>query len=263
MSLPRSLGAPLAIAGGAGALLLSVMFAQALHMNKIMPRFPPAEGPGEGVVGDGLPTFRVVLLGESTVAGTGAPTHEQALSGRMAAMVAEETGQTVSWRALGRNGVTAAVCAARLAPALEGDRADLLVVSLGVNDIILVNGPHRFTDGMHRLIETARGHLGDEVPVLVSGVPPLGCFPAFPQPLRTLVHLRSRQFDRALRAMVDSLPNVWHVPIPFRGDQTCFSADRFHPSPIGYALWAELMRPTLRQVLTSLGAAAPRRGVRV
>lgn len=251
---PRRLPNPLPIAGSAGALLFSVLLYQGLAMNKSMPRFSAPGGPQEGVVNEaqGSP-LKVLLLGESTVAGVGAPSHTQALCGSFSAMLAQETRRAVQWRAVGQNGVTAEACLQRLVPRLEGERPDFMMVALGVNDVVLLRGARRFSVDVHRLITEVRAHVGLHVPILFSGVPPMGSFPAFPQPLRSLAHVRSILLDRSMRRVVDRSPNTYHAPIPFKGGRAYFCDDGYHPSTLGYATWVEFLRPVARDVVTQHG----------
>lgn len=247
----RSIAKALAWAGGAGALLVAGMAAQALYLHKTTPRYDPPSDPTEGVIGEGNPTFRVVLLGESPVAGTGAPSHPLALSGMVATMVAQEVGSAVAWRAVGKNGVTAAAATERLVPRLEGERPDLVVIAIGTNDVLLMTRLGKWTSDVRRLLAEVRARIGPRVPILFSGVPPMGTFPVFRLPLRAFVQARSRLLDWALRGVVLADDNAWHAPLPNTGVKAYFCSDRVHPSPLGYAAWAEALRPTARVVIAA------------
>ena len=69
--------------------LLPVALAQGLWLRGQVPRLPEASGPREDTVAGaaGMP-LRLLLLGESTVAGVGAPTQEQALAAQLARALA-------------------------------------------------------------------------------------------------------------------------------------------------------------------------------
>mgnify|MGYP006278765467 CR=1 FL=1 len=260
MSSHRFIVQTLGLAGGTAALVFSVMVAQGLYLNKITPRFAPPDDPTEGVIGEGEPAFRVVLLGESPVAGVGAPSHPQALSGTVATMLSQELGSAVAWRAIGKNGVTAATCTQQLVPHLEGERPDVMVVVIGTNDVMLLTRLGKWTADARRMLAEVRAHVGPEVPILFSGVPPMGAFPAFRLPLRAFVQARSRLLDWALRRVVLEDDNAWHAPLPNTGVKAYFCSDRFHPSPMGYAAWAEALRPTARLVINAALARRQRQG---
>src|SRR5688500_19897084 len=67
---------------------------------------PEAEQPS-GIAGEGENAANLLVLGESTVAGLGAKTHELALGGQFAARLSEKIRRPVRWTVVGRNGVTA------------------------------------------------------------------------------------------------------------------------------------------------------------
>lgn len=201
------------------------------------PRLPDAAGPTTGLVdGDG-PPLDVVVLGESTVAGIGAATHADALSGQLGRALAEHVGRAVAWRAVGRTGATARVALTDLVPRLDG-RADLLVVSLGVNDVLWLRTPARWAADLGALVDAARARLGDPA-VVVVGMPPVRDFRIFPQPLRLVLGLRARALDEATRLVVGMRPGVVsvHPDVAFAPEWFC--DDRLHPSPRGYARWAD------------------------
>ena len=67
-----------------------LLVAQALYVRRTTPRLPGASGPTEGLVpGAGTP-WRLAVLGESTVDGVGAASHEEALTGRLAQALARD-----------------------------------------------------------------------------------------------------------------------------------------------------------------------------
>ena len=68
---------------------------------------PDAAGEKKGKVGDDRDPAKLFVIGESTVAGLGARTHELALAGQFAKQLSEQIGRTVEWKVLGKNGVTA------------------------------------------------------------------------------------------------------------------------------------------------------------
>jgi lysophospholipase L1-like esterase len=186
------------------------------------------------VPGDG-PALRLLVLGESTVDGVGAVSHEEALTGQLAHALAGRTGREVSWLAVGKTGANARVVhdelLARVTP------ADLVVIALGVNDTIELRSAAAFRRDLLRLVVALRRRLGP-VPVYFAGVPPIGRFPALPQPLRAVFGLRSAALAAAAASLAE-LPGVGYVPMSAALlDPDVFATDRFHPGPAGYRLWA-------------------------
>ncbi len=177
------------------------------------------------------------MLGESTVAGIGAATHAEALSGQVASALSRRLRRAVRWRAVGRTGATARDALDALVPRLDG-RADLLVVSLGVNDVMWLRTPARWAADLGSLVDAARARLGDPA-VVVVGMPPVQDFRVFPQPLRMVLGLRARALDDATRLVVGLRPGVVSVHPRVAFSPEWFCDDRLHPSPRGYARWAD------------------------
>ncbi|MBO0720829.1 MAG: SGNH/GDSL hydrolase family protein [Blastocatellia bacterium] len=243
---------------GFNPLLFPVVFAQGLWVKRITPRLPDAAGPTEGTVAGKSPAFRLIMLGESTVAGIGAPTHEFALTGQTAKSFARLSGRAVHWLALGRSGANARIALAELAPKLAKRHADAVVIALGINDSTGLNSATRWKADILKLVCAIRGQLGD-VKIIISGPPPLGSFPAFPKLLRSFLGGRSRILDQALSQLVPSLHNIVHAPMVREMHDRHFCEDKFHPSTAGYAAWGEYLGRHLAEAFFSPGFTASAR----
>ena len=220
--------------------LLPILIAQGYWIRKSTPRLPDAAGPLKGsVTGAGEP-LRLIALGESTVAGVGARTHESALTGQLAFALRRKTNRGVNWMVVARSGINARDCRLELVPKLHGLNADVVAIALGVNDSIEFHSARRWASDIERLIDCVRNEVGDAL-VLLSGVPPLNYFPALPQPLSFVLGSRSESLERATVVLAKKLTGVVHVPFSMERDRCgdLFCADGFHPSELGYRLWAE------------------------
>jgi lysophospholipase L1-like esterase len=220
------------------ALLAPVLVAQGRRVRRTTPRLPEAPGPTTGEIGGGGAPVRLLVLGESTAAGVGAANHQEGLAGQVARSLAAATGRPVRWRVLGRNGATAATTRASLLAPAADVAADIVVVALGVNDTLRLHAPARWTADLRRLMDGVRARCGP-VPVVLAAVPPMGRFPGLPQPLRGVMGLRATVLDRAAARLAGEMEAVHHVPVPLPPAEVArfFCADRFHPSPHGYAQW--------------------------
>ena len=221
-------------------LLLPVLFVEGYWLRRTTPRLPDAAGPLEGfVAGKGEP-LRLIALGESTVAGVGARTHETGLAGQLALALARHTHRSVEWMVVARSGINARKCRAELVPQLSGRRADVVIIALGVNDAIEFHTARRWASDVEILIEYVRAQVGDAL-VILSGVPPLDYFPALPQPLSFVLGARSAALGRASLELVKKLKRVVYVPFRIENERCdeLFCADGFHPSELGYSEWAE------------------------
>jgi lysophospholipase L1-like esterase len=214
--------------------------AQGYWLRKRTPRLPDAAGPLSGTVsGEGEP-LRLIALGESTVAGVGVATHETALTGQLAAALSRDSKRGVDWFVAARSGINARLSLAELVPKLAGHRADVVLIALGVNDSIEFHTARRWAADLERLIEAVRGGVGEAL-VLLSGVPPLDYFPALPEPISSVLGARSVSLEQASIKLANRMRSVVHVPFEIERKRCVelFCADGFHPSELGYKLWAE------------------------
>lgn len=219
--------------------LLPLLMPQALHVRRNAPRFAPPPGPARGAVGDGA--VRTLLgVGDSIIAGVGAGEPGRALVGQTATALQRAAGGRIEWHAVGRVGATAAGATERLVPALPPDRADFVVVSVGVNDVTGLTALGAWRRDLGELLCRLREH-SPEATIALSGLPPLGSFPLLPRPLSALFGLRARSLDAVAREVVSALPQTVHVPLVFARGAGKFAADGFHPCEAGYAEYGEVV----------------------
>lgn len=216
-----------------GAVLWPVLIAQGRWARARTPRLPEAQGPARGAAGQG-PALRLVVIGESPVAGVGVEHYEDSMGAQLARALGARLGRTVQWTALGENGADAAGVLARLAPKLTP--CDCAVITLGVNDTTRFTPLARWRERMEQLIAAVR--LQCAGPIVVAGVPPMGRFTALPQPLRAWIGLRARLLDAELRALCEEA-GVLHLQVPALVEPAHLARDGYHPSSEGVAAWVE------------------------
>ncbi len=223
-------------------LLAPLLVWQGRRVRATTPRLPEAAGPRTGEAAGAGAAVELLVLGESTAAGVGAEDHQRGLAGQVARTLAAETGRRVRWRVLARNGATAAITRDELLAPADAVAADVAVVVLGVNDTLRLHSPGRWTRDLRALIDAVRERCGP-IPVMLAAVPPMGVFPGLPQPLRGVLGLRAAVLDRAAARLAAELDSVRHVavPLPRGAVDDFFCADRFHPSPHGYARWGDAL----------------------
>ena len=189
-------------------------------------------------------TLRLVMLGDSTVAGVGAPTTEGSLPVLTAQRVAEATGRTVSVTGLGVSGARTLDVTQEQAPQL-GDGIDVVVVVIGSNDTTHVTPPWRIDDQTRDMISAVRRH-APEAAIVLGGVPLFGSADALAQPLRWVVDqyakvVRSAQREVAADAGITFVNIAVEASPRFRGVPEAMSPDGFHPAPVGYGFWADAL----------------------
>jgi len=233
--------------GRAVALPLApLLLWQGRRVRRETPKLPEAAGPREGLAGAERPgrPLRLLLLGDSSAAGVGAATQDEALAGRLLAALAPAVPRPVRWRLVARTGIDTREALALL-ESEPPERFDLAVVALGVNDVTALRPAIAWLADVDRLCAMlhARHRLRC---VLWAGLPPMHRFPALPQPLRGVMGLHARGLDASLaRWCAQRAPRARHVPLPAMTDPALIASDGFHPGPGAYALWAGSLVPQL------------------
>ena len=211
-----------------------LLLLQGRWVRRVTPVLPEAPGPREGRAGEG-PPLRLLILGDSAAAGVGAPAQAEALAGQLASRLAPRFDQR--WTLVARTGDTTRDALQTLAT-MPGERFDVVVTSLGVNDVTSGRSPTRWMADQARLVEVLRQHFGARQ-ILLSALPPMHRFPALPQPLRAYLGAQARRYNTALQAFAATRTGCTWVPMDLDGDASLMASDGFHPGPQVYAAWAE------------------------
>jgi lysophospholipase L1-like esterase len=219
-------------------------------------RLPDAPHRVEARVGpagaDGAP-LRLVLLGDSTVAGVGAPTLDGTLPVQVAERVAADLGRPVSVMGYGVSGARTADVVAEQLPRVADDAApDVVVVVIGSNDVTHLTPPWQLRREVAEMAEAVEARLG--APVVLGGIPLFGAADLLAQPLRSVVDayagvLRPAQRRAAEDAGVAYVEIARDASPRFDGVPDAMASDGFHPSPIGYGFWADAIAPVVVEVL--------------
>jgi len=200
---------------------------------------PEAADP-EGVAGEGDGEARLLVLGESTVAGLGARTHELALGGQFALGLSERIGKRVSWKVVGRNGVTARRTIDELWPLVPDGEFDYVLLGIGGNDVMKLSSPKKWRRDMLELIGLVRSRYPNAV-IFISNCPMIGYSPVLPQPIKGILWELSKMHNANILEFTADLPRVFYYPQPVEVEWNGFWADGIHPSEQGYSDWARAM----------------------
>ena len=219
---------------GASLALAPLLVAQALYVRAITPRLPEPSGERAGRLGQGR-ALRLLILGDSAAAGVGVETQETALSGRLQHCLAPHF--TLEWRLLATSGDTSLDALRRL-EAEPSLRCDVVLTSLGVNDVTRLRSVAAFLDLQRRLVTRLREHGGARL-FFLSGLPPMHSFPALPQPLRWALGRHARRLDAALAQWSATQSDCEHLPFGELPSSEMMASDGFHPGAPIYARWAE------------------------
>ncbi|MER7559511.1 SGNH/GDSL hydrolase family protein [Nocardioides sp. NPDC126508] len=215
----------------------AVVMRQAVHVKRTALRLPPAEGT-TGTVGTGEPTFRVAVVGDSLAAGIGLSHHSESIAGRLAQLLAETHGATVSWQVQAEGGLTAGGVSALL----DRDRltqCDAVVVSVGVNDTKDLHSRSRWRRELGELLDQVTA-AAPSAKVVLLAVPPMEHFPALPAQLAQALGNRARVMDQvAAEVVARRLSRVRRIEVELTNADGTFSADGFHPSTLVHTALAE------------------------
>jgi lysophospholipase L1-like esterase len=233
--------------------LLPLLIAQGRQVRATALKLPEAAGERHGVAGAGRVALRVLIVGDSSAAGVGVGTQDEAFAGQLAQALAERTGAAVGWQLVATSGHTARDAARALAGATLAP-ADLLVTAVGVNDVVSRTRPAQFLrdlDEIHALAIT-RAQVTHS---WHCGLPPMGTFPLLPQPLRWMLGRDAAHLDNALVNHLRGQTARLYLPLPEaprmpgKDDPTpegWMARDGFHPGLLGYRQWG-------RQVAEAIG----------
>ena len=211
-----------------------LLILQALGVRKRAQSLPEAAGPRSGTMGNG-PPLRLHIIGDSSAAGVGAETQQEALSGQLAAQLAGHF--SVHWSLDALTGATTRSTLQRLQGGTP-EKTDIVVVALGVNDITRLIPVSRWMALQMALTHRIRT-LYQPQQIYLSGIPPMGDFPMLPNPLRWTLGRQAAAFDRAMRQRAEDLVDLHYLPFEMALTPDLMATDGFHPNTDGYALWAE------------------------
>ena len=228
------------IVGGIALLPITpFLYLQGLITRWKVGLLPDAKEP-KGVAGTGEDEVKLLVMGESTVAGLGARTHDLALGGQFAKGIHERTGKTVNWTVIGRNGVTARRTIDELWPLVPDERFDYILLGIGGNDVMKLSSPKKWRRDMLELIGIVR-EANPEAAIFISNCPMIIHSPILPQPIKGILWQLSRMHNANILEFTAGMDRVYYYPQPVDVDFEGFWADGIHPSEQGYRDWAAAM----------------------
>jgi lysophospholipase L1-like esterase len=227
-----------------------VLLVQGRRLKREIPRLPDAVGPWHGEFA-GPDPIRLLVLGDSTAAGVGAPTQDDALPGNLARELGSRWGRGVRWRAIGETGATARDLVQRYLAEAASEQWDVVFLSIGSNDAQALRSRAAFRHDVRVILRRLRASSPHAV-MIVSSLPAFFRFAALPNPVRFNLYLHAQNLEQGARRMVRDEPGVVMSPPPPPYTDGFFASDGFHPSAQGYRDW---VRFAVDDALAALGAA--------
>lgn len=198
--------------------------------------------------------LRFLWLGDSTAAAVGTSDARHAVSTGVGEIVSGACRVTVQTRVIAKSGARVDDVLRNQVPVAKDIGSDVVLISVGANDTIHLTSPSRFVSTYRKVIEELidAGISADRI--VLIGVPDMGSPPRLAQPLRAIVGRRGRTLDARVFELAGET-GVRYVDLfagtskPFRKHPTrYFAADRYHPSDLGYALWARSISPVVEPI---------------
>jgi lysophospholipase L1-like esterase len=234
----------------ARALLFPLLYAQAQGVRAGVEPLPEPPGPRAGRVGKGDDELRLIVVGDSSAVGVGAPHQDLALARPLARQLAQRIARPVRWTLQAETGLTSAAALAYL-KVRDVPEADLAVVVLGVNDITNQVPVAQALKHRGEIAVWLEAHAG-VAEVLFPALPEMELFPSLPQPLAWWAGQMSRRNNRAQARWAAGwplrTPRVRHVEMDGLMSPDLMASDGFHPGPGLYARVAEHLAEVLGQI---------------
>ncbi|MEU4447029.1 SGNH/GDSL hydrolase family protein [Actinosynnema sp. NPDC050801] len=187
--------------------------------------------------------LRFRVLGDSLAVGVGCTRVEETLGARLTAVLRSE-GHRVDLGVHAVSGARSTALAAQVRAAVPTG-VDLALIVIGANDLTSFTPPATGAGLLHDAVAELRRAGGQ---VVVATAPDLGVVSHVPPAYRAFVSQASGLYARAqAEAVIRAGGVVAAVGAQlfdrFSTDPGLFAADRFHPSPAGYALIADALTP--------------------
>ena len=191
-------------------------------------------------------TRRILVVGDSTAVGIGAGSTSETLAGVLVAQFPSTAIENHACLGARMQDMVPQIDAA------EDASYDVVLMSVGGNDIIRGTPRHLFRDALDEAIRKA---LALSRVVIVLNSPNVGAAPLFPWPLTILLSRRSLRirltFEEVCAAHPVEFVNFTFEPAldPFRRQRSVyFAADGLHPTAAAYAYCVEHLKRATRLI---------------
>jgi len=229
--------------------LLPLLYFQGKRIRKTIPKLPEAtgiEGISKAAENE---SFQLITIGESTIAGVGAMTHETAFTGTLADSLSHQLQKSISWKVYAKSGYTAKRVNDKIIQCITEKPIDLIVIGLGGNDSFELKTPKQWNIAIRELI--ANLHLKyPETPIVFINMPPIKEFTAFTRTIKFVIGNLVLHLGKELEKVVKDYENVFYYARTITFDDYVhrmkldatpadFFSDGVHPSEFAYQVWAK------------------------
>ena len=214
--------------------LAPVLYAQGKYARRKTQQLAEPAGARQGHSGQGRP-LRLLIAGDSAAAGVGVEQQESALSGVVVAQLSQHF--HLQWKLNAQSGDASAQLLEKL-KAAPAEPFETVLISIGVNDVTGLTRSRVWMQNLQTIIDLLQDKFSAQQ-IFWSSIPPMGLFPALPNPLRWCLGLRARHFNRLLQQAAEQHPNCRFLQIPYPEDLRFIASDGFHPGAQAYDLWGQ------------------------
>jgi lysophospholipase L1-like esterase len=192
-----------------------------------------------------------VALGDSTVEGIGASHPSRSYASLVYSDLSRHYAP-VDYRNFGKGGARVSdVVTTQLNSAVEA-HPQLITLSIGANDVIKRTSLRLFRADLQRLLQTLREHTS--ALIVMTNVPDFSFHRRIPGSVKPVVRLRIQQYNSIITraaqihdvVLVDTFKESATTALRF---PEAVSSDNFHPSDLGYTLWANTMLTVIHEEL--------------
>lgn len=217
-------------------ILAPILLFQGAYVRRKTPLLPEPVIDKQGLVGAG-PEMRLLLVGDSSAAGVGADTAADSLLGQLIKLLSQN--HQLSYQMLAETGKTTLQTIHDI-KALPEQKMDVIITALGVNDVTSQVPVKTWCAQQRELIQRLK-HKFSPSKVIISGLPPMGDFPALPWPLSFYLGCYANTLNSALQGLVDADSQVMFHSLRNYPEVAAVASDGFHPGPEVYRLWAKYL----------------------
>lgn len=203
--------------------------------------------PGSGLVGEGLGSrpVRITWMGDSLATGLGC----EDIVDTPAHLTARLLERPVEVSMLAVPGARAIDVLREQLPMVDAG-TDLVVLCVGANDVGAATPRSRYAAQLDHILTALA-----PTPVVLLTLPDMAMADRMAQPLRSVAGLAARWFDAARARVAAEHAHVVCVDIASRpaglsrkAGRVMLCADRFHPGPEGYRVWAERIATACHEI---------------
>ncbi len=230
-----------------------ILYAQARRLRRIAIELPEPDGERDGFEGDGTAPLKLLVAGDSSAAGVGAETQDQALGRPLARELATRIGRGVEWRLVARSGLTSEGVFDLLRTGPIG-QADVAVIIVGVNDLTNDIPLSRAMRCRAQMVHWLRAHASTRH-VLFTSMPEMHRFPLIPAPLAWYAGMHAQRNNRMQKRLMTGLPGGGHVDLTGLMRAEWMARDGYHPAPPLYAKVAHRIADTIVPLVPGIDQA--------